>query len=107
MTLAEAVKEHVTFGPAQYVDSDWDLFLLSLTYEGQDMDFGALEAKFFDRRRKSWAIVTADLSTAQEMEVFGLRVPVVNREELIRYKRAFGRDVDLLDVQQLTRVGAA
>ena len=103
MALTEAVKEYVTFGPAQYVDNDWDLFLLSLTYEGQDMDFGALEAKFFDRSKQSWATISADLFTAEDMEVFGLRVPVVNREELVRYKMAFGRDVDLLDVQQLTR----
>jgi hypothetical protein len=41
----------------------------------------------------------------EEVRLFGLLVPVVRREELIRMKRAAGREKDLVDVRELERLG--
>jgi len=41
---------------------------------------------------------------ALNLEVIGLRVPVVGRDDLIAMKRAAGRPVDLGDVIALTEV---
>ncbi len=37
----------------------------------------------------------------EEIHLFGLPVPVLRREELIRLKRAAGREKDLVDVREL------
>jgi hypothetical protein len=37
----------------------------------------------------------------EEIQLFGLPVPVLRREELIRLKRAAGREKDLVDVREL------
>ena len=33
------------------------------------------------------------------MTVYGVSVPVVNKQELIEYKKAVARDTDLIDVE--------
>ncbi len=101
--LAEAVKEHIVFGPAQYKNQNWDIFLMTLSYKGQEMDFSALRAKIFDRSERKWRVLKANLATAKTMEAYGLKVLVVNKEELIRYKKVLSRDEDLTDVEQLSR----
>lgn len=40
----------------------------------------------------------------EEIHLFGLAVPVLRREELIRLKRAAGREKDLVDVRELERL---
>jgi hypothetical protein len=40
----------------------------------------------------------------EEIRLFGLPVPVLRREELIRLKRAAGREKDLVDVRELERL---
>jgi hypothetical protein len=79
---------------------------MTLLYQGQEIDISSLEAKIFDRNKNEWVTSNADISTAVEMEVYGMRVPVVNRDELIRHKKTFGRDVDKIDIDQLTRLSS-
>jgi hypothetical protein len=40
----------------------------------------------------------------EEMDLFGVLVPVLRREELIRLKQAAGREKDLVDVRELERL---
>ena len=40
----------------------------------------------------------------EEIHLFGLPVPVLRREELIRLKRAAGREKDLVDLRELERL---
>lgn len=101
--ILPAVKEYAIWGPAQYKNEKWDLLLMTLLYEGQEIDLGgAYEEKMFDRRTNNWVDLKCDFSTALVMDVYGLKVPVVNKEELIAYKRLVARDTDLIDVDYLT-----
>lgn len=43
----------------------------------------------------------------EEVELWGLTVPVISREDLIRSKRAVGRERDLADVAELERASDA
>jgi hypothetical protein len=96
------VRDYIKFGPTQYKDEHWDLFLLTLSYEGQDIDLaGAYECKIFDEDKKEWVTISDDFTTARMMEAYGIRVPVMNREALIAYKKMLGRDVDKIDVEQI------
>jgi len=57
--------------------------------------------------------VTLDLDLLIEVSddnlvrLFGLPVPVLRREELIRLKRAAGRERDLVDVRELERLASS
>ena len=42
--LLPHVREFVVFGPARYRDSTWDLHVVTLDYEGQEIDIAAIES---------------------------------------------------------------
>jgi hypothetical protein len=93
------VKEYVIFGPARYLDNEWDLKLMTLKYEGQEIDIaGEDDIKIFDKENKSWISGGEDISLAQKQKIYGLSVPVIPKKALIAYKRKIMREVDRLDL---------
>jgi hypothetical protein len=100
--LIPEVKQYIVYGPQQYKDDSWDLLLMTLNYNGQEIDIaGAYEAKLFDKSTQTWITNRVDLSKALIKEMFGLQLPVMSKEELITYKKKLNRDVDEEDVRQL------
>lgn len=97
------VRKYIVFGPARYKDKNWDLFLATLRYSGQEIDLcGSREAKIFDRNKKKWIKLPIDLSRAKRKKVFGLYVPVVSKKALLDYKKKLRRKVDLADIKMLS-----
>lgn len=99
--IAEEVKPFIVFGPTRYKDENWDLELMTLEYEGQEIDIAGIEAMIFDQKTKGWVACPGDLTTIEVKEAFGRRVPVESLQTLIFYKSMLGREVDLEDVSQL------
>lgn len=98
------VKEYVVFGPAHYTSEKWDLQLMALKYKGQKIDIAGRDTiKFFYEKEKKWVPAHRDLTEGTLMEVYGLTVPVIQREKLIAYKKKLGREVDMLDVEMLEK----
>lgn len=86
--LAAEVKPYIVYGPAQFKDKVWDVLLMKLNYYGQDIDIGgAYKVKLCDELTGIWKDLPADFSKAEQRELFGLLVPVVNRDELAEYKK--------------------
>jgi len=100
--LKNEVQTFIIFGPAQYQDEHWNLFLMTLNYHGQLIDFGgAYHAKVFDKKTQRWHPIPVDFSQSEIKSIAGLELPVVPLTELIHYKKLLGREVDLLDVLEL------
>lgn len=98
------VKKYIIFGPAKIKNERWDLLLLTLKYQGQDIDIsGADTMKIFDCHAKSWLPFNVDISKTETKEVFGLLVPVIKKEDLIFYKSKLSGEVDRLDVEAITK----
>lgn len=105
-TIAADLKAFIKFGPERFVDELWDLQLLTLDYHGQEIDLGgAQQGRVFDRKRKKWIHLTTDFESSPRLEVLGRSVLVIPKEDLILYKRMLGREVDVVDVEQITRIG--
>ena len=101
-TIMPEIKVYVTYGPAHYVDDDWDLQLLTISHHGQEIDFaGAYQKKFFDLKTKEWIAFPTDFSSSEYREIYGMRVPFMAKEKLIAYKKMLGRKVDLEDLNGL------
>lgn len=102
--LIPEIKEFIVYGPEQYLDEEWDIKLITLTYKGQDIDIaGAYEKKNFDKINKKWVNLPTNFSTSVYMDVYGLKVPVIAKDELIAYKKLIRRDVDIFDVEALSK----
>lgn len=98
------VKEYVVFGPEHYKSEKWNLKLMALRYKNQKIDIaGRNTISFFSEKEQKWIPAHRDLTEATFMEVYGLTVPVIPKDKLIAYKKRLGREVDLLDIENLER----
>jgi len=97
------VKEYIKYGHKQYKDDNWDLYLMTLQYEGQNIDIaGAYKSKLYNKNTKQWESARTDFSKDEIKEIFGLKVPAMNLQELVSYKSKIQRDVDIEDLKAIT-----
>ncbi len=102
--LLPEIKDFIKSGPEQYLDEEWDIKLITLTYKNQDIDIaGAFEKKNFDKTTKKWVNTPSNFDTSVYMDVYGLNVPVIAKEDLIAYKKLIQRDVDIFDIEALSK----
>lgn len=100
--LYSDIKQYLVYGPAHYIDDEWDLNLMTLKYENQKIDIaGRDEIKIFDKSKKVWVPAHRDLTVSEDREVYGIIVPVIPKEALIAYKEKIMREVDILDIKAL------
>ncbi len=103
--LVSDVKDYIVYGPQQFTDDSWDILLMTLNYQGQDIDIaGAYEAQLFDRTTHRWVPARVDLSKAIIRQCYGISVPVMRKDELIAYKSKLQREVDKEDLQYLLNI---
>ncbi len=102
--IQEDVKEYIIFGPEMYKDENWDLLLMTLRYEGQDIDISSIDTvKIFNQNTQNWEDGALDFQDTRIHTVFGLDVPVISRENLIKYKSKLLREVDKLDIEEISK----
>lgn len=101
LKIAREVGSRITFGPANYKDDHWDLELMTLVYEGQEIDIAGSGAKIFNKVTALWEPCSGDSRDVEIMEIFGRDVPVEPRKHLIAYKSKLLREVDIEDIKQL------
>lgn len=98
------VKEYITYGPLKFKDENWDDLMMTLQYQGQDIDICALgDMKYFDSINKEWVDMPSDLSNVKIMRCEDIEVPVIDRQILIDYKKVLNREVDKIDVEYMLR----
>lgn len=98
--ILDEVKGYIVFGPDQYVDESLNRRLMTLEYKGQLIDITG-EGQIFDRSRSSWVDQVVNYEKSNNMEVYGMTVPVISKEDLLAYKAKLMRDVDKKDVDYL------
>ena len=91
-------------GPNHYKDNEWDCYAISINYKGQDVDLiGSDSQRIFNKNNNKWEAFKIDLNKSHHNIIFGLKVPVIPKKELISYKSKIKRDVDLKDVSFLLK----
>lgn len=85
--ILKDVEPYITFGPVQYKNKVWDLLLLTLNHEGQEIDIsGGDTLRICDVKTGVWHKSPTDFSDIEQREIFGLIVPVISKKDLIEYK---------------------
>jgi hypothetical protein len=78
---------------------------MTLEYEGQRIDIsGCTSDKLYDRDKGIWEFYGDKISNVIEKDVYGLKVPVINRQDLIEYKKKIKRPTDLEDVIAIKKI---
>ena len=104
--IAAAAGDRVVRPPTSYRDEAWDLTFMRMEYLGCAIELGGADgARLYDRQCGVWRSAAIDFSRSVPRRVLGVEVPTIPRDELVAYKRALGRDVDLSDLDQLQARG--
>jgi len=100
------IKKYLTFGPKRYTDRYFNIpIAATLNYRGQGIDFvGWKNAKIFDKQRKKYRLYrNYPNSRTVKMKIFGILVPIVKKEELIRVKLRLMRKSDKEDIRDMLK----
>jgi len=100
--IIESVKPYIIFGPGRYRDKNWDLLLMTLCFEGQEIDICSSKIKIKDHRSGTWKKLSTNFTESVFVKVYGLTIPVVPMQDLVKYKKILHRRVDQSDVKFLS-----
>jgi hypothetical protein len=102
--IIEEIKEYIISGPELYKDEEWDLFAATLSYQGQEIDLYPIsELKFFNKKENQWEDLKHTFSDIVFKEMYGVRVPLISKLNLIEYKNKLKREVDITDVKEMAK----
>ncbi len=98
------VAAYVTRPPGRFVSDLFDITLMALDFEGQEIELGvADDARIFDTKGNRWVPEKVNFDDSTRMEVEGVLVRVIPLERLIEYKKILARGVDLQDIEEMGR----
>lgn len=101
------VSQYVSKPLTHYSEYGWDLEYFQLIYGDQKIEIGlAQHTKIQSSVDGSWHQLEIDLSKSVTKTYQGIELQVIPVHMLVEYKRILGREVDLIDVQQLTSSSA-
>jgi hypothetical protein len=105
--LLPYVKSHISFGPTLFKDENWQLMLMTLTFNGIEIDISSADnCKIFNKNTQQWQTITADFSQLNTKNLFGLKLPIIPLASLIAYKTILGRPVDVADLKSFANSSA-
>lgn len=97
------VKKFIIFAPKRYKKEGFDVFLMTLKYNGQLIDIcGTRTDMVFDKKTKQWLRMPTNLKKYENKIIFGKRVKVISKKDLVAYKSKLQRQVDKIDIAQIT-----
>jgi hypothetical protein len=97
--IAPEISEYIKFGPAQFKDNKWDCMLITLEYEGQEIDIsGADTTKISNLERTKWIEYPRQDFNTMKFVVEGTPINVMNPVELMEYKSELDGEHQVVDV---------
>lgn len=106
--VAAAVPELVVRGPERIESAHWDVAVLALSIDGCLVELGgAGSARMRPRPGTPWVAAEVAFERGVRRSVAGIDIPVMPLEALVAYKRLLAREVDLVDLHDLTDGGGA
>jgi hypothetical protein len=101
--VVKETKKYIVWGPKRSKEKNWDLEYMKIMYAEQRIEIGSPEkTKIFNKEKKQWFKEDIDFSKSQIKEVFGLKIPVMPKNQLILRKKRLGRKVDIIDLKQMS-----
>ena len=100
--VIKKTKKYIVLGPKHSKTKNWDLEYIKIMYAGQRIEIGSPEkTKMFDKKSKRWIRDRINFSRPEVREIFGLKVPVIPKKQLVFRKIKLGRKVDKVDLKQM------
>lgn len=102
LSVVRAGHAFVSKVAAHRQEEGWDLIYVQFEYEGIKVEVGNADGPLiFDVTSKSWVPLDIDFSRSQTREVLGIELPLMLKEDLVQYKSALSRPVDIEDIRAI------
>ena len=100
--VVEAGQEYISKPATRYREAGWDLTYVQFKYAGVKIEVGsAAGASIFAKESQTWIPLDIDFSRYETVSLLGAELPLMLKEDLIRYKLALSRPVDIEDIRAI------
>ncbi|WP_409525705.1 hypothetical protein [Nitrincola sp. MINF-07-Sa-05] len=105
-SVVQAGQEFISKPATHYREEGWDLTYVQFKYEGIKVEVGSADSpRIFDVISQTWIPLKIDFSRYKTVRLLGLELPLMLKKDLVRYKLALSRPVDIEDIRAI-RVNA-
>jgi|SRR5579875_1993007 hypothetical protein len=89
---------------APWLSASWDILYLALNYRGMQIEIAesSTHPRFYNHRDGRWEDQIINFAASTYIHLYGVEVAVMPKDELLAYKAMLNREVDHLDIAQLT-----
>ncbi|MDQ2076262.1 hypothetical protein [Marinimicrobium sp. ABcell2] len=98
--VVQAGEDYISKASDHYREEGWDLTYVQFQYDGIKVEVGNADgSKILDAGSQTWIPLNIDFSRYNTVHLLGLELHVMLKEDLIKYKTALSRSVDLEDIR--------
>lgn len=98
-SVVQAGQQFVSKAAAHRQEEGWDLTYVQFKYEGIKVEVGNADgSQIFDAGQETWVPLNIDFSRYLTVHLLGLELPLMLKDDLVRYKSILARPVDIEDV---------
>lgn len=100
--VVQAGQAYISKPATHYCEEGWDLTYVQFKYEGIKVEVGnANGSQIFDAASQAWVPLNIDFARYETVNLLGLELPVMLKDDLIRYKSVLSRPVDIDDIRAM------
>ncbi|MDX1458161.1 MAG: hypothetical protein R3276_11285 [Marinobacter sp.] len=100
--VVQVGKDFVSKAAAHRQEEGWDLTYVQFIYEGIKVEVGSADGpKIFDAGSKIWVPLNIDFSRYAMVNLLGLELPLMLKDDLVQYKSTLSRPVDIEDIHAI------
>ncbi|MAX32870.1 hypothetical protein SAMN05216571_104280 [Onishia taeanensis] len=102
LSVVQAGQAFVSKAAAHRQEEGWDLTYIQFKYEGVKVEVGSADGpQIFDASHQGWVPLGIDFSRYVTVNLLGLELPLMPKEDLIQYKSVLSRPVDIEDIHAI------
>ncbi|EWH00208.1 hypothetical protein [Halomonas sp. BC04] len=102
-SVVMAGQEHISKAATHYREEGWDLTYVQFIHEGVKVEVGNADGpRIFDVGNQSWVPLNIDFSRYKSVNLLGLELPLMLKDDLVRYKSVLSRPVDIEDIRAIS-----
>lgn len=103
--IMPAINAYISKPLKHYREGQWDLEYCQLIYKQQKIEIGLSPGtKIYNPAEQVWLNVKTDYQQSVQGKYQNIEVPTIPVQQLIAYKKLLGREVDLIDITELSKI---
>ncbi|MBW3228128.1 hypothetical protein [Marinobacter adhaerens] len=101
-SVVQAGQPFISKAAAHRQEEGWNLTYVQFKYEDVKVEVGNADgAQIFDAGNETWVPLNIDFSRYATVQLLGLNLPLMLKDDLVQYKTLLSRPVDIEDIRAI------